>query len=410
MSWLLPYSRASHITPRVMPVRRPPLILALSVLPALALTALAGCGQDAQQGPPPPSAESQAAVKDDGGASRAALGRAIDGLFAEDVGRTQALVIMKRGSIIAERYGEGIKPETRLEGWGMGECITALMVGQLISDGRLRLNESAPIPDWQRPGDPRGEITLKQLLQMRSGLRHSESVASATGGPQVPMARQSDRMRMLYLDGRDDMAAYAEAQPLEAPAGARFVESAATSVILSDLAARVLSPDHNPDRRRKAVGDYLRNRVFAPIGMNSATAGYDRAGTMIGSAAVHASARDWAKLGEFLRHTGSIQGAQILPRRWVQFMLESSPRNPGYGAGVWLNKAKAKGGAAGEDVLFPGMAPANVFACVGEYGQYVIGSPDQLLTVVRLGESDPQQERLVHDRLGKLLAMFPGGI
>jgi hypothetical protein len=40
----------------------------------------------------------------------------------------------------------------------------------------------------------------------------------------------------------------------------------------------------------------------------------------------------------------------------------------------------------------------------------VIGSPDQLLTIVRLGESDPQQERLVHDRLGKLLAMFPGGI
>lgn len=389
-----------------MPVRRPPLILALSVLPALALSVLAGCGQDAQQGPPPPSAESQAAIKDDGGAPRAAFGRAIDGLFDEDLGRTQALVVMKRGSVIAERYGAGVKPDTRLDGLGMGQCVTALMVGQLVSDGRLRLAESAPIPAWQRPGDPRGEITLKQLLQMRSGLRHSETAASATGGP----ARQSDRMRMLYLDGRDDMAAYAEAQPLEAPAGARFVDSAATSVILSDLAARVLSSDRNPDRRRKAVNDYLRNRVFAPIGMDSATAGFDRAGTMVGSAMVHASARDWAKLGEFLRHTGSIQGAQILPRRWVQFMLESSPRNPGYGAGVWLNKAKAKAGAGGEEVLFPGMAPGNVFACVGEYGQYVIGSPDQLLTIVRLGESDPQQERLVHDRLGKLLAMFPGGI
>jgi CubicO group peptidase (beta-lactamase class C family) len=389
-----------------MPVRRPPLILALSLVPALALSALAGCGQDAPQGPPPPSAESQAAIKDDGGAPRAALGRAIDGLFAEDVGRTQALVVMKRGSVIAERYSDGVKPETPLDGWGMGQCVTALMVGQLVSDGRLRLAESAPIPAWQRPGDPRGEITLKQLLQMRSGLRHSESDASVPGGS----AGQSDRMRMLYLDGRDDMAAYAEAQPLEAPAGARFVNSAATPVILSDLAARALSPDRNPDRRRKAVGDYLRNRVFTPLGMSSASAGFDRSGTMVGSASVHASARDWAKLGEFLRHTGSIQGAQILPRRWVQFMLEPSPRNPGYGAGVWLNRTKAKAGPAGDEVLFPGMAPGNVFACLGEYGQYVIGSPDQLLTVVRLGESNAEQERLVHDRLGKLLAMFPGGL
>ncbi|GFE73025.1 serine hydrolase [Novosphingobium sp. TCA1] len=394
-----------------MPVRRPPLILALSLVPVLALAGLAGCGQDAQQGPPPPSAESQAAIKDDGGAPRAAFGRAIDGLFAEDVGRTEALVVMKRGAVIAERYGEGVRAETRLHGWGMGQCVTALMVGQLVSDGRLRLAESAPIPAWQRPGDPRGEITLKQLLQMRSGLRHSETGGSANGASTGgSLAQQSDRMRMLYLDGRDDMAAYAEAQPLEAPAGARFVNSAATPVILSDLAARVLSPDAHPDRRRKAVGDYLRNRVFAPLGMDSAMAGFDRSGTMIGSAMIHASARDWAKLGEFLRHTGSIQGAQILPRRWVQFMLESSPRNPGYGAGVWLNRTKAKPGAGGEDVLFPGMAPGNVFACVGEQGQYVIGSPDQLLTVVRLGESDPVQERVVHDRLGKLLAMFPGGI
>lgn len=389
-----------------MPVRRPPLILAVSLVPVLALGMLGGCGQGAQEGPPPPSAESQAAIKEDGGAPRAALGRAIDGLFAKDVGRTQALVVMKRGSVIAERYGEGVKPGTPLHGWGMGQCVTALMIGQLVSDGRLRLAESAPVPAWQRPGDPRGEITLKQLLQMRSGLRHSETAPSVAGS----LARQSDRLRMLYLDGRDDMAAYAEAQPLEAPAGARFVNSAATSVILSDLAARVLAPDRHSDRRRKAVGDYLRNRVFAPVGMQSAVAGYDRAGTMVGGAMIHASARDWAKLGEFLRHSGSIKGAQILPRRWVQFMLEPSPRNPGYGAGVWLNRAKAKSGPSGEEVLFPGMAPANVFACLGEYGQYVIGSPDQLLTVVRLGESDPEQERLVHDRLGKLLAMFPGGI
>lgn len=393
-----------------MPVRRPPHILAFLMVPVL-LAPLSGCGKSEPDGPPPPSAESQAAIHDDGGAPRESLGRAIDGLFDEtEVGRTDALLIFKRGSIAVERYGAGIKRDTRLQGWGMGQCVTALMIGQLVSDGRLRLDESAPIPEWQRPGDPRGEVTLRQLLQMRSGLRHEES-GPPPSEPASEIARQSDRMRMLFLDGRDDMAAYAEAQPLEARAGTVFENSAATPVILSDLAARVLSPDPTPDRRRVAVGEYLRNRVLLPLGMNSTLVGYDLKGTMIGSAMVHASARDWGKLGEFLRHTGSVQGAQVLPRRWVQFMLSPSPRNTAYGAGVWLNRAKAsEAKGEGGATLFPGMAPANAFACVGEYGQYVIGSPDQLLTVVRLGESDRAQETELHDRLGKLLAMFPGGV
>ncbi|WP_419144953.1 serine hydrolase domain-containing protein [Novosphingobium album (ex Hu et al. 2023)] len=380
-----------------MPVRRLPHILAL-----LALPTLWGCGQSAPEGPPPPSNASIAAIKDDGGAPQVPLARAIDALFdAESVGKTEALVIMKRGSVISERYGEGITAKTRLPGWSMGQCVTALMIGQLVSDGRLRLNESAPVPDWQRPGDPRGVITLKQLLQMRSGLRHEENPVFGDGA-EPP---QSDRMRMLFLDGRDDMAAYAEAQPLEAPAGQIFENSSATAIILSDLAARVLAPDRDPGRRRDAVNAYLKNRVLGPIGMVSTLVGYDRAGTMIGAGMVHASARDWAKLGEFLRHTGSVRGAQILPRRWVQFMLAPSPRNEGYGAGVWLNKAPP-----GDDArLYPNTLPSSVFGCLGEYGQYVIGSPDQLLTVVRLGESDATQQRVLHQRLGELVALFPGG-
>ncbi len=341
-----------------------------------------------------------AAIKDDGGAPQVSLARAIDRLFdSETVGRTDALLVVKRGTVIAERYGEGTSRKTPLPGWSMGQCVTALMIGQLVSDGRLRLNESAPVSAWQRPGDPRGVITLRQLLQMRSGLRHSESVTVVPGGPQA----QSDRIRMLFLDGRDDMAAYAEAQPLEAPAGQVFEESSASVVILADLAARVLSPDNDPHRRRVAVSEYLNNRVLDPLGLRTMRVGFDRTGTMIGAARVHASARDWAEIGEFLRHTGSVRGAQVLPRRWIQFMLTPSPRNPGYGAGVWLNHAEA-----GDDGrLFPGTANSDVFACLGEHGQYVIGSPRQLLTVVRLGETGPEKEQALHREIGALLALFP---
>lgn len=379
-----------------MPVRR-----LLHIFALLALPVLWGCGQSEPQVTPPPSSASLAAITDEGGAPREQLGQTIDALFDEEAaGKTHALIVMKRGSVIVERYGEGIKAETRLPGRGIDQCVTALMAGQLVSDGRLRLNESAPVPDWQRPGDPRGVITLKQLLQMRSGLRNAENASPAQGIG----AQETDRFRMLYLDGRDDMAAYAESQPLVAPAGRDFANSSATSVILADLAARVLSPDFDPGRRRRAVGDYLHNRVLAPIGMDSTKVGYDRAGTMIGAEMVSADARDWARLGEFLRRNGSVRGAQILPRRWIQFMLTPSPRERGYGAGVWLNRA----GPGANSRLYPGTAPTDLFACLGAQGQYVIGSPGQLLTIVRLGASNDAQASVVHDRLGKLISLFPG--
>jgi CubicO group peptidase (beta-lactamase class C family) len=374
--------------------RRLPLILALALLP-VPLLALAGCS-GGQDGPPPPSTEALAAISETGGASRAPLGRTIDSLFdAETVGPTQALVVMKRGTVIAERYGEGVSAKTPLPGWSVAQCVTALMIGQLASDGRLRMDETAPVPDWQRPGDPRGEITLRQLLQMRSGLRHTE---------QAEPERISDRTRMLFLDGRDDMAAYAEAQPLEAPAGRVFEPSAATGVILADLAARVLTDSRVPAARRRAVGDYLRTRVLDPVGMKQTRVAYDRTGTMVGSSMMVAPARDWAQLGEFLRHYGSVKGGQVLPHRWVEFMRTASPRNPAYGAGVWLNGTPREG----KPSLWPGQGRKDLFACLGEYGQYVVGSPDQLLTIVRLGHSTPEQESALHARLGELLELFPG--
>lgn len=367
--------------------------LALALLP-VPLLLMAGCSSG-QEGPPPPSAEAQAAVRDDGGAGRIRLARAIDSLFdTETVGQTQALLVMKRGSVIVERYAPGIEAKTLLHGWSMAQCVTALMIGQLVSDGRLRMDETAPVPSWQRPGDPRGEITLRQLLQMRSGLRHAES---------ADLARASDRNRMLFLDGRDDMAAYAEAQPLEAPAGRKFEPSSGTGVILADLSVRMLTDSRNPATRRRIVGEFLRTRVLDPVGMKNTTVSFDRSGTMNGSSGMLAPARDWATLGEFLRHTGSVKGAQILPHRWVTFMRAPSPRNPAYGAGVWLNASPPRGVAP----LWPGQGGKELFACLGEYGQYVVGSPAQLLTVVRLGHTAPEQEAALRDQMGDLIALFP---
>jgi len=366
-----------------------------------AVPALSGCGGDnAAQPAKPLGAAALAAIATDPGVPREALALRIDALFADEkAGETRALLVLHGGRIVAERYGAGYHENTRFAGWSMAKSVTGVLIGLLVSDGRLRLDEGVPVPAWQRPGDPRGEITLRQLLQMRSGLRHSEA---------IDPPYESDEVRMLFLVGRDDMAAYAEAQPLEAEPGRKFEYSSATSVILADIAAHTLTASNDPAARRQAVADYLRTRVLEPLGMRSAVPEFDAAGTFVGSSMLNATARDWGKFGEFLRNVGSVRGAQIVPRVWIEFMTTPSPRNSGYGAQLWTNRPQSDG----TEMLFPGQAPANVFACIGHLGQYVIVSPSQKLTIVRLGQTDDKatgvgDRAALRARLASIAALFP---
>lgn len=372
-------------------------IVLLALLPAPLL--LAGCGRSpaapATSGP----ALSQAAlsaVSADPGAPRAELARRVDALFTSpEMGETRALIVMHDGKIVAERYGQPYGKRTRFIGWSMSKTITGVLVGMLVADGKLKLDETPPIPNWQRPGDPRGGITLRHLLQMRSGLQHTE-----TGHP----AYDADTVRMLFLQGRDDMAKYAEAQPLESRPGRTFEYSTATTVILDDIAARVLAGNsRDPQLRRRTVDEYLKARLFTPLGMDSMVPEYDAAGTLIGGSFIHGTARDWARFGEFLRHQGAVGGIQLVPRSWIGFMETPSPRAPDYGAQIWLNRPSG----TDRNELFADRGPRDLVALVGHLGQYVLVSPRSHLVVVRLGKTDDGTRSPVVAALGRIVALYP---
>jgi CubicO group peptidase (beta-lactamase class C family) len=374
-------------------------IVSLALLPALLV--LGAC--DATPAPPaPPKQElSQAAldaVAPDPGAPRERLARAIDALFTRpDLGETRAVIVMHDGRIVAERYEQPYGEETRFVGWSMSKTITGVLIGMLVADGKLRLDQPPPIPKWQRPGDPRGAITLRQLLQMRSGLRHSE-----TSDP----AYANDTVRMLFLQGRDHMAKYAEAQPLEYDPGSTFEYSTSTSVILDDIAARVLTDDsHDPGKRSKAVDDFLKARLFTPLGMYSMVPEFDSSGTLIGGSLIHGTARDWARFGEFLLDGGAIKGVQLVPKSWIAFMTSPSPRSPDYGAQIWLNRPSG----TDRNELFASRGPADLVAAIGHLGQYVLVSPSRHLVVVRLGKTNDDVRRPLIDALGDLVALYPAG-
>ena len=362
-------------------------------LAALIALAVAGWGVHAADPEPLYHVSTDAVV------GESALRGAIDPLFEDaDMGQTRALIVMRDGEVVAERYATGFGPDTKLLSWSIAKSVTAVLAGLMVSDGRLALDSPVPVAAWGQPGDPRGRITLRQLLQMTSGLDHEED-----GDP----VESGDTVRMLFTDGAQDMRAFAEAKPLAHEPGRTFSYSTGSSVILADLMTRMLTPSTDPDTRRRAMQTFIDGRLKAPGRLTSLTPEYDTAGTMIGGSMIHMTARDYGRFGELLRlHGRAPNGHQILPEKWIDFMRRPSPRNAAYGAHLWLNRADSRGGGS---ALMPGQAPDSLFGCVGHNGQYILVSPSQRLTVVRIGMSpDKEQRTAVKAALAKLIGLFPG--
>ncbi len=365
---------------------------------AAPLCLLGGCTSEPPAKPAKTAAE-LAYISDDRPVAKAQLDAAIAPLFEdEDKAETRAVIVMANGKIIAERYGPGFDEDSRFISWSVAKTITATLIGFMVSDGRLVLDDPAPVPSWQTPGNPNGTITLRDLIYMSSGLEHREG---AEDGKPITEAHT---IQMLFGEGTADMAQFAEERSLEAAPGEQFEYSSATSVILSDIMTRTLTASKNPQIRRDTMDQFIHGRLLEPLDMDSAYPEYDANGTFIGGSMFHATARDYAKFGEFLRHRGSKKGAQHLPVNWFDFMLTSSPNDPAYGAHIWLNKHRPEGRGS---VLFPGIGPEGIFGALGHLGQYIIVSPKQKLTIVRFGKTQDEVLDPVVAQLGEIVRLFP---
>ncbi len=365
-----------------------------------ALLSLSACG-NAPTKPEIRSSDYIARYADDAAVSESVLKQVTEPFFTDPaLSETRAVVILHGGILVAERYAPGYGPDSKLISWSMAKTVTATLVGMMIADGRLALDEPAPIAAWQVPGDERRKITIRHLLHMASGIDHTEGLDEAAGIP----IYEGDTPRMLFMDGRDDVARYAETRILEAQPGTKFEYSSATSHILVDIMTNALTDSKDPLVRRNAMLEYAKGRLFDPLGMDSMTPEFDRNGTMLGGSMMHATARDWAKLGEFLRNNGSVRSAQLLPTSWTRFMRTSSAQDAAYGGHVWLNKKRPDGR---DQVLFPEKGPKDVFSLLGHLGQFVLVSPQHKLTVVRLGKTIDSELDPVNDQLAKVVAAFP---
>jgi len=337
------------------------------------------------------------ALKPCPGANMAKAMGPVNALFSAHP-ETRAVLVAVDGCTALKRYAPGYSDRNRFISWSMAKTITGMVVGELVSDGRLKLDAPAPIAEWHGADDPRAAITLRQLLNMSSGLEHVE-----VGDP----VEGSDTNQTLFVAHTKAMAAAAIAHPLVSRPGAKFRYSSLTSLILAEIVTRTLTDSKDPRVRARAYRDFAQARLFAPAGITSAVLEFDGAGTQIGGSILHMTLDDWGRVGGLLLDGKAASGDQVIAPEWLAFMKAPAPTNAEYGGQVWLNRP---GGAGGKATLFPGKGPATAVAADGHLGQLVIASPDSAsgrgLVVVRLGNTPDSRNPALMQALGDVVATF----
>jgi CubicO group peptidase (beta-lactamase class C family) len=289
---------------------------------------------------------------------------ALDRILADDAltgAGMRAVVVIAYGHIVAERYAPGFSAATPLLGWSMAKTVVAGLVGVLVKEGRLTLDQSA---GWATPGgDGRERIRIADLLSMSSGLHFNEGYGAV-----------SDVTRMLYLE--PDMSEFARAQPLAHPVGEFWSYSSGTANILSRIVQ---------DAGGRLSARVAEEKIFKPLGMASAIIETDEDGTLVGSSYMYATARDWARYAQFLLQVGVWRGQEMLPPGYVAMMASPVAASGGqYGHGlVWLWGSDALTPGKNPDTAFG--IPADTFWMEGHDGQSIAIIPSRELAVVRLG-------------------------
>ncbi len=285
-----------------------------------------------------------------------AVNAVVDDAFSDSqLAQTNAVVVVHRGRLVAERYGgalasfdgpgEPVTATTPMISWSMAKSVLHAAVGLLVDEGRLDPAKPAPIASWR--DDERRAITLGDLLAMRDGLDFVEA---------YELGQPSHVIEMLFGEGQRDMGAFAAARPLAHRPGEHFNYSSGTSNVVSGIVADLVG-------RGDAYRAWLEERLFGPLAMTSATPTFDESGVFVASSYLHATARDFAKFGLLYLRGGQWGERQLVSTAWTdtaQIPRSRDETSGHYYAWHWWVTGDAYGtyGASGYEGQMISVAPA----------------------------------------------------
>lgn len=294
------------------------------------------------------------------------VNQALDEGFGPPETMTNALVVTYKGRILGERYGPGVDIHTPLESWSMGKSLSGTLIGVLIQQGEYELWQSAPVPEWQSPGDQRQEIRIGDIMRMSSGIR-----IRAPQDPEYDPALGYPDHLYLYT-GTVNSFQWAVTRPQQRPpntVGRCWNSDPVLTNYLSRLAVERCGEDYHAFPRRN---------LFDKLGMRDVVMETDPYGNFLTQGYEFLSARDWARLGNLYLQDGVWNGERILPEGWVEYASMLAP--------AWVADGRLTYGGSFFWVNGNGSwpVPESAFRMSGAGGQSAMIIPTHQLVVVRL--------------------------
>lgn len=279
--------------------------------------------------------------------------RLFDLSFADSA--TQAVVLIKDGFLVGERYVENFDENSYGTSWSMAKSFYASLIGISIDRGEIASLDDKVADYLDYFGDQRAEISIRDLLDMTSGLEMPDH----------------EHEKMFFSS---DHLAYARAVGVEKPARQKFEYNNVNSMLLAEIL-------QNATGQKADI--LLKERVFDKIGLTDVTLWRDSAGNPLTYCCVDTTARQYSRFGLLFARSGNWNGEQIISESYVNETfskvwdgLESSTieQDRGYSLHWWISRHDEQ---------------AVIFNASGKFGQYVFVDRENDIVFTRITKYHP---------------------
>jgi CubicO group peptidase (beta-lactamase class C family) len=269
-----------------------------------------------------------------------------------------SLMLLRHGKVVAEGWWDPYQPSFPHMLYSLSKSFTSTAIGIAVAEGLLRVDDPVlsyfPDDAPANPGANLRAMTVEHLLTMNTG-HHEDTTGAVWRG-------EDDNWPRAFL-----------ALPVEHEPGSWFVYNTAATYMLSAIITRLTG---------QPLIDYLRPRLFDPLGIANPAWDEDPHGRSIGGSGLHITTADIARFGQLYLQKGQWNGQQIVPEAWVDAATQAHSDNSntqsnrdwtaGYGYQFWRNR---DGSYRGD----------------GAFGQFCLVLPDQdAVLAITSGRQDMQ--------------------
>lgn len=301
---------------------------------------------------------------------------------------TNALLIMKHGQIVYEKYRNNTDENTHFISFSMAKSFLSMMIGLALADGSIHSLDDqlvAYIPELK--GSGYNGVSIRQALQMRSGVAYEERYDFGTHLSQAQQVFED-----ALVQNKVRFADMATVLTRARPPGGPFNYSTMDTAVLGWMLERAI---------KRPIAGYMSERLWQPLGMESngfyIADGPPGVGRELSGMGYNATLRDYARLGLMMLQggRGGPQDAQIVPADWVRRATASHkigssgiPGNIplGYGYQWWT------------------LEGTPVFMALGLQGQFIFVDPSTDTVVVKLSYFPPSDQKAEAEAVAFLVA------